>query len=69
MIMYYVYFYFNLVLPQNQEDICFDLKLSLDDFVPHIPHQKGIDAILQWIIENKNSLLNDTAVLSNSSKK
>lgn len=46
-----------LVLPKNCDQVEFDLKPGMDKFVPHIPHIKGIDAILKWILENKKKLI------------
>ena len=47
-------------LPSNCDSLNFDLKIGLESFVPHIPHQNGIDSLLKWIINNKaNILLND----------
>jgi hypothetical protein len=58
----------NIVMPKNGEEINFDLKLGLDQFTPHIPHQKGIDAILTWIVENKETLANNQKSQSINSK-
>lgn len=47
------------VLPKEDVKFYFDLKLGLSEFVPHIPHQNGIDNLLTWILENKNSISNN----------
>ncbi len=55
-------------MPKDTKNLNFDLKLGLDQFVPHIPHQKGIDAILKWIVENKEKLQNKNGSSSSISK-
>lgn len=35
------------------------MKIGLEKFVPHIPHQNGIDSLLKWILSNKDSICQD----------
>ena len=46
-------------MPDNdsKEEVNFDLTLGLSKFIEHIPHQKYIDTLLKWIINNKDQLL------------
>ncbi|CAF0849438.1 unnamed protein product [Brachionus calyciflorus] len=45
-----------LVLPDDCTNLNFDLKIGLEKFVPHIPHQNGIDQLLKWILANKHKI-------------
>lgn len=47
-----------LVLPEDCNNCNFDLTLGISKFIEHIPHQHHIDALLKWIIENKERLIN-----------
>ncbi len=44
------------VLPETYPACNFDLKVGISEFVEHIPHQHGIDALLRWILRNKTKL-------------
>ncbi|RNA07088.1 decapping and exoribonuclease [Brachionus plicatilis] len=45
-----------LALPKICENLSFDLKIGLEKFVHHIPHQNGIDQLLRWILSNKEKV-------------
>jgi hypothetical protein len=54
-----------LVLPETFPDCKFDLNVGQSDFIPHIPHQNGIDSILRWILDNKNKFLSNSEEQNN----
>ena len=57
-------------MPNVCQNLNFDLSLGISKFVPHIPHQNGIDSILKWILANKEKLLlNSSQAQSTNGKK
>ena len=52
-------FFANKVLPQDCTNCNFDLKPGFSEFVPHLPHQNGLDPLLKWIMNNKSILMNE----------
>ena len=54
-----------LVLPETFPDCKFDLNIGQSDFIPHIPHQNGIDSLLGWILDNKNKFLSNSEEQNN----
>lgn len=55
-----------LVMPAVPTNLSYDLKLGIEHFVQHIPHEKGIDLILKWIADNSHHMLNKAPTATGS---
>lgn len=62
LIDFITFYLWTKALPENPFNCRFDLKLGLEKFIPHIPHQHGIDTLLEWVVQNKTRLMANPSV-------
>ena len=53
-------------MPTETSNLSYDLKLGIEKFVAHIPHQKGIDSILKWMVGNIDHIKNKSSSRTSS---
>lgn len=56
-------------MPAVPTNLGYDLRLGIEQFVQHIPHEKGIDLILKWIADNSQLMLNKAPANTSDSYK